>query len=69
MKKLPQLRGAGSYMALGMQMVVVTAVITAIGYWLDQRTGKEPLFLVIFFVLGALGGMAAVWRELARDRQ
>lgn len=64
-QKLPELRGVGSYMALGMQMVVVTAVITAIGYWLDQRTGREPLFLVIFFVLGALGGMAVVWRELA----
>lgn len=64
-QKLPELRGVGSYMALGMQMVVVTAVITAIGYWLDQRTAREPLFLVIFFVLGALGGMAVVWRELA----
>lgn len=67
-QKLPELRGVGSYMALGMQMVVVTAVITAIGYWLDQRTGREPLFLVIFFVLGALGGMAVVWRELAGGR-
>lgn len=55
-------------MALGMQMVVVTLVISGIGYWLDRRTGKEPVFLVIFFVLGALGGVAVVWRELARHK-
>ena len=54
----------GQYMALGIQMVVVTAVGTGIGYWLDKRTGKEPLFLIVFFLLGALGGIGLVWRAL-----
>jgi len=67
MKKLPELRGAGAYMALGVQMVVVTAVITGIGYWLDKKTGWAPLFLVIFFILGALGGLAVVWRTVAES--
>lgn len=65
MKMGPELRGFGQYMALGIQMVVVTAVITLIGYWLDRKTGKAPVFLIIFFVLGSLGGMAFVWREVA----
>ena len=43
-------RGMWQYMALGIQMVVVTAVGTGIGYWLDRRTGNEPLFLIVFFL-------------------
>jgi F0F1-type ATP synthase assembly protein I len=57
----------GRYMALGIQMVIVTAVLAAIGYWLDKKTGKEPIFLIVFFFLGAFGGIAVVWRALYRD--
>ena len=60
----PKFPGMGRYMALGAQMVVTTVVIAAIGYWLDKKTGKEPLFLTVFFFLGALGGMAVVWRAV-----
>jgi F0F1-type ATP synthase assembly protein I len=60
-------QGMGRYMALGAQMVVTTMVIAAIGYWLDKKTGKEPLFLVVFFFLGALGGFAVVWRALQQN--
>lgn len=62
------LQGMGRYMALGVEMVVVTAVGALIGYWLDQKTGKEPLFLIVFFFLGALGGIAAVWRVVYENR-
>lgn len=54
-------------MALGIQMVVVTAVIAAIGYWLDWKTGRDPLFLIVFFFLGSFGGMALVWRALQKN--
>jgi ATP synthase protein I len=64
MKAGPDMSGMGRYMALGIQMVVVTAAIAVIGYWLDKKTGKEPLFLIVFFFLGALGGVAVVWRAL-----
>jgi F0F1-type ATP synthase assembly protein I len=57
-------RGIGQYMTLGIQMVVVTVVGAGIGYWLDKRTGSEPLFLIVFFLLGALGGIILVWRAL-----
>jgi F0F1-type ATP synthase assembly protein I len=62
----PELRGFGQYMALGIQMVVVTAVVAGIGYWLDKKTGRSPLFLIVFFILGALGGIAVVWRALCK---
>ncbi|HUK81404.1 MAG TPA: AtpZ/AtpI family protein [Verrucomicrobiae bacterium] len=64
MDKKPEISGLGRYMALGIQMVVVTAVISVMGYWLDQKTGRGPLFLIVFFLLGALGGIAVVWRAL-----
>ena len=52
MKLGSDFRGVGQYMALGIQMVVVTIVGAGIGYWLDERTGREPLFLILFFFLG-----------------
>jgi F0F1-type ATP synthase assembly protein I len=58
----------GQYLSLGIQMVVVTLVGAGIGYWLDQKTGKSPVFLAIFFLLGALGGIAVVWRALNEQR-
>ena len=64
MKAGPEFSGMGRYMTLGAQMVVTTVMIAAIGWWLDKKTGREPLFLVVFFFLGALGGMAVVWRAL-----
>ncbi len=67
MKMSGEFRGFGQYMALGIQMMVTTAVMAGFGWWLDQKTGFEPLFLIIFFVLGALGGFAVVWRGLYTD--
>ncbi len=63
----PDFSGMGRYMALGIQMVVVTAVCTGIGYWLDKATGRTPVFLIVFFFLGALGGIALVWRSLNQN--
>lgn len=62
-----EFRGMGRYLALGFQMVIVTAVGAAFGYWLDRRTGKAPLFLIVFFILGSLGGIMAVWKGLQQD--
>ena len=62
-----ELKGMGRYLVLGIQMVVVTAVGAGIGYWIDEWTGKSPLFLIVFFILGSMGGIAVVWRELQRN--
>ena len=55
-------QGMGRYMALGVQMVVTTVIIAAIGYWLDKKTAKEPLFLIVFFLLGSVAGFVVVYR-------
>jgi ATP synthase protein I len=54
--------GAWSYMGVGSQMVASTFVGAGIGWWLDSRTGKSPLFLVIFFMLGSAAGFMSVYR-------
>jgi F0F1-type ATP synthase assembly protein I len=67
MKVGPEFSGMGRYMAMGIQMVVVTFGITAVGYWLDRVTGCGPVFLIVFFFLGASGGIAVVWRLLNQN--
>ena len=55
-------QGMGRYMALGTQMVLTTVIIAAIGYWIDKKTGKSPVFLILFFFLGAAAGFQVVYR-------
>jgi ATP synthase protein I len=54
--------GAWSYMGVGSQMVAATFLGAGIGWWLDKWTGKSPLFLVIFFMLGSAAGFISVYR-------
>jgi len=60
-------QGMGRYMALGTQMVFTTVVIAAIGYWIDKKTGKSPVFLVVFFLLGSAAGFQVVYRAFRDD--
>lgn len=55
-------QGMGRYMALGTQMVLTTAIIAGIGYWIDKKTGKSPVFLIVFFFVGAGAGFQVVYR-------
>jgi F0F1-type ATP synthase assembly protein I len=55
-------QGMGRYMALGTQMVLTTAIIAGIGYWIDKKTGKSPVFLIVFFFVGAAAGFQVVYR-------
>jgi F0F1-type ATP synthase assembly protein I len=49
-------------MGVGSQMVAATFLGAGIGWWLDNRTGMSPLFLVIFFMLGSAAGFMSVYR-------
>ena len=55
-------QGMGRYMALGTQMVLTTVIIAAIGYWIDNETGKSPVFLILFFLIGSAAGFQVVYR-------
>jgi ATP synthase protein I len=57
-------RGAGLSLALrlAMELVVGFAVGVGIGLGLDYWLGTAPLFLIVFFFLGAGAGMLNVYR-------
>ena len=42
----------GPYMGMGFQLAATVALLVFIGIWLDKKTGKDPLFTVIFAFLG-----------------
>jgi len=55
---------------VGVEMVAALAVGGGIGWLLDRWLGTMPIFLLIFFLLGAVAGLLNVFRaakELNRD--
>ncbi len=61
---------ASAYIALFSEVgfVLLIAVLAGVlgGYWLDQRLGTVPLFVLIGFAIGTSGGSVACWRLIAR---
>ena len=55
---------------IGVELVVALAVGGGIGWLLDHWLGTLPLFLLVFFVLGAVAGLLNVFRaakQMNRD--
>jgi len=50
-------RDIGPYLGTGVQLAVTVVVMVFIGRWLDNLTGKSPLFILIFSFLGAGAGL------------
>ena len=48
--------------------VLLIAVLGGVlgGYWLDQRLGTVPLFVLVGFAAGTVGGGVACWRLITR---
>lgn len=49
-------------MRIGVELVAGVAVGAGIGYFLDRWLGTGPWLLILFFFLGAAGGMMNVYR-------
>ena len=62
--------GLGAYLALfseiGMLLLVTTLAGVAGGYWLDQRLGTLPVFVLVGFLGGAGVGAVGIWRMITR---
>ena len=62
--------GTGAYLALfseiGMILLVTTLAGVAAGYWVDQRLGTLPVFVLVGFLAGAGIGTVGIWRLLTR---
>ena len=50
-------REIGPYLGIGFQLAVTVAAMVFLGRWLDNQTGKGPLFILIFSFLGVGIGM------------
>jgi F0F1-type ATP synthase assembly protein I len=61
---------AGAYFALfseiGIVLLVTTLLGVAAGYWLDERLGTLPIFVVVGFLGGAAAGALAIYRLITR---
>jgi ATP synthase protein I len=42
----------GPYLGMGFQLAATVAVMVFIGRWLDNKTGHDSLFILIFAFLG-----------------
>ncbi len=62
--------GLGAYLVLfseiGMLLLVTTLAGVAAGYWLDQRLGTLPVFVLAGFLGGAGMGAVGIWRMITR---
>jgi F0F1-type ATP synthase assembly protein I len=61
---------ASAYVALFSEIgfVLLITVLAGVlgGYWLDQRLGTVPIFVLVGFAFGTGGGAVACWRLIAR---
>jgi F0F1-type ATP synthase assembly protein I len=51
---------------IGFVLLVTVLAGTLAGYWLDQRLGTIPIFVLAGFAVGTSGGALACWRLMAR---
>jgi F0F1-type ATP synthase assembly protein I len=63
-------RKASGYVVLFSEIgfVLLFTVLAGIlaGYWLDQRLGTVPVFVMIGFAVGGTSGAVGCWRLMAR---
>jgi hypothetical protein len=53
-----------SEIALVLLFCVLAGILA--GYWLDQRLGTVPVFVLIGFAIGGTSGAIGSWRLIAR---
>ncbi len=62
--------GFGAYFALfseiGMILLVTSLAGVAAGYWLDQRLGTLPIFVLAGFLAGTGIGTVGIYRLITR---
>lgn len=51
------LQQLGPLMNLGIELVAIMGILGLIGWYIDDSFDTSPVWLVVFLVVGAIGGM------------
>ena len=63
----PQSADSGMrFLGLGVQLAVSVAVLAALGSWADRRIGTSGIFTIIGALVGFVGTMLSLIRQLSR---
>ena len=54
------------FLNLGLQMAITIAVFILLGWWLDGKFDKSPLFTLIFSFVGIFGAFYNFFRVVAK---
>ncbi len=54
---------------IGVEIVASTVIGLGIGYMLDKWLDTRPLFLLLFFLFGAVAGFLNLYRVMQLDHQ
>ncbi len=65
----PQKLRWGSGLQVGVELLAGILGGLLLGYGLDTWLGTRPLFLIVFFLLGAVAGMLNAYRFLRRAQR
>jgi len=50
---------------IGFVLLITVLAGTLAGYWLDQRLGTNPIFVLVGFAIGGTSGALGCWRLMA----
>jgi ATP synthase protein I len=53
--------------AIGIAMILCTAIGFGIGYYLDKWFHTAPVFLIIFLIFGICAGFLNAYRTIIKD--
>jgi hypothetical protein len=51
---------------IGFVLLFTVLAGTLAGYWIDQRLGTVPIFVLIGFAFGCVSGAVGCWRLMSR---
>lgn len=61
------IRGLAPFLNIGVQLVVSTLLVGAVGWGIDEWVGTSPVGFVVGLLLGAAAGLYSVIRTILRN--
>ena len=52
----------GQLIGAGFEFIAVCGLLTALGWWIDSKTGTAPIVLIVFMAIGLIGSTYKLWK-------